>query len=297
MPSIINASSSGSGGLVQTADASGVLQLQSNGTLALATSGANVAIGGSSPSAWNSVWKALDISVASAVASSSSGTDLWQNAYESASSGPLYKVTGFASIARASSVGGFEVYTAPSGSAGAAVTFTRALQLGPSQTLALAGASSVSGTGITFPAIQNVSSNANTLDDYEEGTWTPALHINGNITGITYNLQTGRYVKIGRTVIASFNIELTSKGGLTGIMNVGGLPFPQYTSQQYSASPVVCELGGSGTWPTGLVYAMPWSDSFVYLRYLSGSGYIDTQASMLANNGKIFWTGVYETTN
>jgi hypothetical protein len=35
MPSIINASSTGSGGIVQTADASGVLQLQSNGTTAL----------------------------------------------------------------------------------------------------------------------------------------------------------------------------------------------------------------------------------------------------------------------
>jgi hypothetical protein len=46
MPSIINASSSGSGGIVQTADASGVLQLQSNGTTALSTSGANLTAGG-----------------------------------------------------------------------------------------------------------------------------------------------------------------------------------------------------------------------------------------------------------
>jgi hypothetical protein len=46
MPSIINASSSGSGGIVQTADASGVLQLQSNGTTALTVSGANVTVAG-----------------------------------------------------------------------------------------------------------------------------------------------------------------------------------------------------------------------------------------------------------
>jgi hypothetical protein len=44
MASIINASSTGSGGIVQTADASGVLQLQSNGVVALSTSGANVTI-------------------------------------------------------------------------------------------------------------------------------------------------------------------------------------------------------------------------------------------------------------
>jgi len=46
LPSIINASSSGSGGIVQTADASGVLQLQSNGTTALTVSGANVTFAG-----------------------------------------------------------------------------------------------------------------------------------------------------------------------------------------------------------------------------------------------------------
>lgn len=51
MPSIINASSSGSGGIVQTADASGVLQLQSNGTVALnIDTSANVIIGATSGS-------------------------------------------------------------------------------------------------------------------------------------------------------------------------------------------------------------------------------------------------------
>lgn len=51
MASIINASSSGSGGIVQTADASGVLQLQSNGTVSVTVdTSANVGIGTASPS-------------------------------------------------------------------------------------------------------------------------------------------------------------------------------------------------------------------------------------------------------
>ena len=58
MASIINASSSGSGGIVQTADASGVLQLQSNGTTALSTSGANVTIAGTLTTASQSIAKA-----------------------------------------------------------------------------------------------------------------------------------------------------------------------------------------------------------------------------------------------
>ena len=32
---------------------------------------------------------------------------------------------------------------------------------------------SASGAGISFPATQSTSTDANTLDDYEEGTWTP----------------------------------------------------------------------------------------------------------------------------
>lgn len=58
MPSIINASSTGSGGIVQTADASGVLQLQSNGTTALTTSGANVTVAGTLTTAAQSIAKA-----------------------------------------------------------------------------------------------------------------------------------------------------------------------------------------------------------------------------------------------
>jgi hypothetical protein len=62
---------------------------------------------------------------------------------------------------------------------------------------------STSGAGITFPATQSASTNANTLDDYEEGTWTP------NSTGITVVgtfSSSGIYTKVGRqvTVIATF---------------------------------------------------------------------------------------------
>ena len=53
--------------------------------------------------------------------------------------------------------------------------------------LGLGGAIPSSGTGITFPATQSASSNANTLDDYEEGTWTPTVTFGGASVGITYN--------------------------------------------------------------------------------------------------------------
>jgi hypothetical protein len=81
---------------------------------------------------------------------------------------------------------------------------------------------STSGAGITFPATQSASSDANTLDDYEEGTWTPAFSV-GGITGtsITYS---GTYTKVGRVVTVNFvatsgsgNINVSSYAGFTGL--------------------------------------------------------------------------------
>ena len=84
----------------------------------------------------------------------------------------------------------------------------------------LSGNTSATGTGIAFPATQSASSDANTLDDYEEGTWTPSL--GGNTT---YSNQTGTYTKIGRQVTVNGFVYLSSKGSSTGTARVTGLPF------------------------------------------------------------------------
>ena len=91
--------------------------------------------------------------------------------------------------------------------------------------LALSGAStSANGVGITFPATQSASSDANTLDDYEEGTWTP------NIAGITVVgtfSSSGIYTKVGRmiTVVANFQ-GTTSVAVAAGAGFSTNLPFP-----------------------------------------------------------------------
>jgi hypothetical protein len=87
------------------------------------------------------------------------------------------------------------------------------------------GAPPTSGIGVQFPAAQVSSSNANTLDDYEEGTWTPTIITSDGNQSITYNTQTGRYIKIGRLVKLSWYINTTtivSQG--TGTLRIGGLP-------------------------------------------------------------------------
>lgn len=78
---------------------------------------------------------------------------------------------------------------------------------------------------IVFPATQAASAGANTLDDYEEGTWTPALAFGGGTTGIAYTYQVGTYVKVGQQVTINGHITLSSKGSSTGAATLTGLPF------------------------------------------------------------------------
>jgi hypothetical protein len=92
-----------------------------------------------------------------------------------------------------------------------------------------AGALVVSGTtpslnGITFPATQVASADANTLDDYEEGTFTPTI-IGATTAGAgTYTTQVGAYTKVGRAVSIQIRLSWTAHTG-TGFMLVSGLPF------------------------------------------------------------------------
>lgn len=75
------------------------------------------------------------------------------------------------------------------------------------------------GRGIKFPASFSGSSDVNTFDDYEEGTWTPSL---GGTA--TYTSQGGWYTKLGNMVFYGFRIIVNTIGtGSTYI--VSGLPF------------------------------------------------------------------------
>lgn len=74
------------------------------------------------------------------------------------------------------------------------------------------GTVTVSGGQIAFPNIVNLSAGANTLDDYEEGTWTPVFTgLTTNPVGLVYSaVNYGIYVKIGKTVFISGTAAITS---------------------------------------------------------------------------------------
>jgi len=100
------------------------------------------------------------------------------------------------------------------------IVFYTAGSSGTPYSWGLPGSASIyQGAGITFPATQSASTDANTLDDYEEGTFTPSL---GGTA--TYSSQIGRYTKVGRMVTINFDIIVSILGtGSTTL--ISGIPF------------------------------------------------------------------------
>jgi hypothetical protein len=84
------------------------------------------------------------------------------------------------------------------------------------------GTTSADGIGITFPATQSASSNANTLDDYEEGTFTPTT---ANFTIVGTATFSGSYTKIGDRVLFEVNVVATTTIAGTESSSYFILPF------------------------------------------------------------------------
>ena len=93
---------------------------------------------------------------------------------------------------------------------------------GRDKTLALQGANPQSGTGLTFPSAQSASSNANTLDDYEEGTWTPYDYWSGAALNGVLNAT---YTKIGRLVHVTIGFHLGCNASDANQFRITNLPF------------------------------------------------------------------------
>ena len=119
------------------------------------------------------------------------------------------------------------------------------------------------GKGIVLGATSNTA--ANTLDDYEEGDWSPTM--TGSTTTGSYSYDTGRtygrYTKIGNQVIVRFSVRVsgTTTAG-QGSARVAGLPFTPTATSNYPRYPgsllgqststnaayIFCCIEGTGTY-------------------------------------------------
>ena len=128
----------------------------------------------------------------------------------------------------------------------------------------LGGNTSATGTGISFPATQSASSDANTLDDYEEGTWTPSWT---SLTVVGTPTYTGKYIKVGRMVFCQLSIvSTTSTASVANTTFFTGLPFTMTSSDGNNSTITAVNNTnltsyGVGLVNSGLGYTPTWSAS------------------------------------
>jgi hypothetical protein len=142
---------------------------------------------------------------------------------------------------------------------------------------------------LKFPASQNASADANTLDDYEEGTWTPTITRASVSPSLTVS-NSGRYVKIGRQVTVWGTITITAVASQgTNVWIITSLPFAQsgqrgamgsagnFSATSISTTTNVTEVGDSN------------ADNYFYCANADGSL---TNADFRA--GTLYFTVTYE---
>lgn len=153
----------------------------------------------------------------------------------------------------------------------------------------------LTGGQIAFPAAQAASAGVNTLDDYEEGTWTPVATFAtpGNLS-VAYSTQNGWYVKVGQLVIVHCDIITTTFTFTTasGNFNITGLPFT-VNSRGYGS-------GQFGGWTSGFTMLSPLCTNGGTIISLIGSqtatsaGALTTAQFTTATNINMRFTAVYQ---
>lgn len=141
-----------------------------------------------------------------------------------------------------------------------------------------------------FPATQNASTDANTLDDYEEGTWTPAITFGGGSTGLTHSAQEGTYTKIGRQVFVRGSLTLSAKGSSTGQARVTGLPF---SSASGKTGTVVVDYYSGLTLATGIVAEVPGGSSSASFYIPGASSSAGATDANFTNTSALWFSGFY----
>lgn len=125
-----------------------------------------------------------------------------------------------------------------------------------------------------FPATQVASADPNTLDDYEEGDWTPTLTFAtpGDLT-VNYSERVGDYTKIGRAVLLRAGVSTSTFTHTTasGVARISGVPFTASSATSYNATGACSWQGVTKANYTNLVSNVGVSSALITFA-MSGSG-------------------------
>ena len=144
--------------------------------------------------------------------------------------------------------------------------------------------------------------NANKLDAYIEGTWSPSINRSSSAASVTLSRQDGHYIRVGNVIHIWFDIVVSSASGGGGSWWIAGLPFTPIvgstaggygapTFRSATAMPVRFRTNGSSSWISdtagGVIYLMYYDDGGTeqYVNGYGGTGGL--------NNGRITGQAFY----
>jgi hypothetical protein len=144
-------------------------------------------------------------------------------------------------------------------------------------------------SGITFPATQSASTDANTLDDYEEGSWTPQI---GGTTSGTKSVATGNagwYRKVGTLVTCGGTLAWNSADALSGLIVIKNLPYVSDSTTGTRGGGVMgviaSGLATNGAYTGFQIVADP-AATFAYIIQVNGSNY--SHNPTVSNSGTVY---------
>ena len=162
----------------------------------------------------------------------------------------------------------------------------------------LAAAQTLSVNGITFPATQVPSADANTLDDYEEGTFTPQIWVGS--TQQTLSRADGAYIKIGQLVMVQIAVILSGSISGSGNVELRNLPFTAGSYGPSSQARGVFPIGytNASIMPAGIVSESNTTIATIFTNSSAGSAGVmasQLQGSSVTSNWNFHASGCYRT--
>lgn len=142
--------------------------------------------------------------------------------------------------------------------------------------------------GVAFPVSQVASADPNTLDDYEEGTWTPIIYGSSVAGTTTYaSDRWGRYVKIGGWVFVQCALNWTASTGASGSAIVGGLPFTvsNFSNHYPTANVGFYNYGSSTGWGSLFQTGLAVGNTTTINIYYSASNTMSQLGASVLNSG------------
>tara|TARA_Y100000004_G_C8877380_1_gene396071 strand:+ start:214 stop:711 length:498 start_codon:yes stop_codon:yes gene_type:complete len=131
---------------------------------------------------------------------------------------------------------------------------------------------SLTSSGLVMPAASGThqSGNANTFDDYEEGTYAPAITgTSGAGSGVSFHTRSGMYTIIGRMI--NVMIHINQSGWSSGPSGNIYVSLPSNVNSSYSCANPIGYMANWSKFPTGAICYANSDRMYLYTRDTASS--------------------------